>query len=54
MASRTATHDAPTPDPTRLCPECSVPLYVVNITVRSYDQERMMWLCLTCPYSTCD
>jgi hypothetical protein len=25
MASRTATNDTPTPDPTRLCPDCNVP-----------------------------
>jgi hypothetical protein len=53
MDSHTVTHDPPTLDPTRLCPECNVPLYVVNISVNSYA-ERTMWLCLTCPYCTCD
>jgi hypothetical protein len=53
MPSRTATHDTPAPDPTRLCPECKVGLHAVNITVRSYD-ERTIWICLTCSYCTCD
>jgi hypothetical protein len=53
MPSRTATHDTPTPDPTRLCPECKARLHAANITVRSYD-ERTIWICLTCSYCTCD
>ena len=53
MTSRAVTHDAPIPDPTRLCPECNVPLHAVNITLRSYA-ERTIWLCLTCHYCTCD
>jgi len=47
------THDPPAPDPTRLCPECNVPLYTVNITVRFHD-ERTIWICLHCPHCTCD
>jgi len=53
MASRTDTHDTPTPDPTRLCPECKGPLHAVTIAVRAYE-ERTIWLCLTCEYCACD
>jgi hypothetical protein len=53
MASRTATGNTPQPDPKRFCPECNVPLYAVDIAVRSHE-ELTMWLCLTCPYFTYD
>jgi hypothetical protein len=53
MDSRTIPYDVSALDPTRLCPECKVPLHAVNITVRSYD-ERTIWICLTCQYCTCE